>query len=591
MSNSRSLLVGYQHLPHPIPIKTAADDSNALIVGRGRIEFKTKNGLTAVIEDVYYCPKATATIISPGALIAGGEKVSMSDNNDYTICLKNGIVIYAVHKNRRCFINSRRRLTISSCSLNTTNHAIKESLSHAATWHARMGHVSMKRIKQLFQKSAEYGLPDIKLSDVTCEDCLKCKSTRTRGLGSTGRDPTVMEVLVTDVAGQFTPCLTGEKLMVTFRDVASTYSEVHIIKTKSGVPQKLTQVVKKWERETDQQVKIIQSDRGGEYIGSTLDIWFKDKGITPEFSNPYEPEHNRVAERLNRTLGKMARTLLSAFKLQKNFWKFAYLTAAYLNNRLPNSTTRDLTPNEIFHKRKPNLEILRTFGSVTFVHIHTGQRPSWKLEDRGRRCVMIGYIRGGKGWLFYDEETKTVFASAIAQFPYETSNTPANVHNEATTFKSINKILNVPTANKGSLNHIINSLKLGDFSNKIKLDKQDVSASVALDGNDYLKILQAPKSYAKAMRSEHGSMWKDACDTEMEMMATMSVWECVKKPDGLAPIGLKWVFTYKKFDDDSNHTKFKAQIVAKGYSQKEALTALRHSPSLQHFLDYKSCLR
>lgn len=158
----------------------------------------------------------------------------------------------------------------------------------------------------LFKNSEEYGLPKLNHSEITCEECHALKSMRRRTLDSTNRDPGVLDVIVTDVAGPFTPFLTGEKLMVTFRDVVSTYSEIQIIRHKSEVPQRLIHVVKKWERETGRKVKIIRLDRGGEYIGGSLDKWMMDEGIQHEFSNPYEPEQNGNAERLNRTLGEMA---------------------------------------------------------------------------------------------------------------------------------------------------------------------------------------------------------------------------------------------------------------------------------------------
>lgn len=52
--------------------------------------------------------------------------------------------------------------------------------------------------------------------------------------------------------------------MVTFRDVATGYTEIEIVKQTSEVGQKLVQVVKKWERQTGKKIKTVQSDRGGE---------------------------------------------------------------------------------------------------------------------------------------------------------------------------------------------------------------------------------------------------------------------------------------------------------------------------------------
>lgn len=576
VSNNKSLLSNYQPLPSPIPMRTAANDSHTVIVGKGDIEVAASDGEPTKIKDVYYCPKATTTIISPGALIANGAKISMTDGNDYRITLPNGKVLHACHKNRRWFIKSKVCIpTPCSPSVTSSRHvcAIKSSVELSKLWHARFGHVSMKRIQKLFKLHSEYGLPELSQSHVTCEDCLRCKGTRRRVLSTTNREPRVMEILVTDVAGSFTPCFSGEQLMVTFRDLASTYSKICIIKHKSEVFQRLVMTIKKWEHTTNLKIKIVRSDRGGEYVGTNLDRWLKEAGIVHKYSNPYEPEQNGTAERLNRTLGEMARTLLASSKLPQRFWSFAYLTAAYIHNRLPNSVTDAKTPYELFYGRKPQLDILRSFGSVAFVHIHQGQRSPGKLEDRARKCVMIGYVDGGKGWMFYDESSKTVFPSAIATFPYEleTSQLKSSPSNEMTSSGSLNSILNAKTHDKGNLAHIINAMKLGDFTDEIRLDKQDVAASHALTGEDYLKILKPPRSYAEAMRSEYSKQWQEACDAEMKMMNTMSVWKVVDKPDGLTPIDLKWVFAYKKMDDEGNPVRFKARLVAKGFRQREGI--------------------
>lgn len=576
VSNDLRLLTNYKPLPKPIPIQTAANDSSAVIVGRGTIPIRTEDGGEDRIDDVYYCPKATATIISPGALLAKGAKVKMDEKHNYSITLVSGKKIRAYHKNRRWFINPWSK-AISTCNTSSLSScAIHSTGEVSRLWHNRFGHVSMKRIRELFKQGSEYGLPRVvPQRDVTCEDCLKCKSTRSRTLGSTNRRHELMDVMVSDVAGPFSQCLTGEKLIVTFRDVATGYTEIEIIKNKSEVPQKLMQTIKKWERQTNKSIKIIRSDRGGEYIGAALEKWLKEEGIKHEFSNPYEPEQNGNAERLNRTLGEMARTMLSHSRLPNQFWNFAYLTSAYLYNRLPNTLTGNKTPYELFHGRKPNLDIIRTFGSLAFVHVNNNQRAPGKLEDRGRRCTMVGYVEGGKGWVFYDAASKSLIKSAIAKFPYEdikdeTEEIKTN-NSSKTSSESLNKLMNPDLPNKGRLNHILNALKLGDFTDEINIDKQDVAAKHALDGRDYLKILKPPQSYAAAMRASDSEKWKEACDAEMRMMDTMGVWKVVDKPSSLVPIDLKWVFAYKKVDDDGNPIKYKARLVAKGYNQREGI--------------------
>lgn len=155
---------------------------------------------------------------------------------------------------------------------------------------------------------------------------------------------------------------------MTFRDVATTYSDIVAIKLKSDVPEVFMQTIQRWERETGYTVKCVHSDGGGEYMKSMFSLWLKSKGIAHEHSNPYKPEQNGVAERLNRTIGDMARTMLSVSHLPQSFWSFAYLTACYLHNCLPNTLTKDKTPYELFFGRKPQLDIIRTFGATDFVH-------------------------------------------------------------------------------------------------------------------------------------------------------------------------------------------------------------------------------
>lgn len=575
MSNNKSILLNYTPLPNPIPIHTATNHTNDFIIGKGDVTVATDEGDIEKVGNVFYCPTATSTILSPGALIADGAHITMTANHDMKIKLKSGKTVTARHRNRRWFINPKPRSCCNSSSTNPSMCAIHADKSVSKLWHARFGHVAMRHIKKLSEKADEYGLPDHSpLSSVLCDECMTCKSTRRRVLGSTNREIGLMDIVVSNVAGPFIPCLSGEKLMVTFRDAASTYSKAVIIHNKSEVPKHFINTIKQCEQETGLKIKKIRTDRGGEYVSNALDTWLKSEGIQHKFSNPYEPEQNGIAERLNRTIGEIACTLLLSAKLPNQFWHLAYLTAVYLHNRIPNSVTNNKTPFELFFGGKPQLDIIRMFGSKAFVHLHSNKRSPGKLENRARECLMVGYIDGGKGWLFYDPAVKTLIPSAIAQFPYKgypkrNQRTPSQEN--FTSSDSLNKILNKELPNKASIAHIVNALTVGDFNLEVKLDQQDAAANVALDAQAYLKILNPPQSYAEAMRSPHADEWKKACDAEMAMMNTMKVWKIVDKPRGLMPIGLKWVFTYKKFDDDGNPIEFKARLVAKGYKQQAGI--------------------
>ncbi|KAL4196735.1 hypothetical protein AMTRI_Chr04g247710 [Amborella trichopoda] len=73
---------------------------------------------------------------------------------------------------------------------------------------------------------------------------------------------------------------------------------------------------------------------------------------------PYTPQQNGVAERQNRTLMDMVRSVMGLAKLSLDFWGEVVLTANYIFNRTPTKVV-PLTPHEIFTDRAPSLNHLR----------------------------------------------------------------------------------------------------------------------------------------------------------------------------------------------------------------------------------------
>ena len=55
---------------------------------------------------------------------------------------------------------------------------------------------------------------------------------------------------------------------------------------------------------------------------------------------------------------------------------------------------------------------------------------------------------------------------------------------------------------------------------------------------------------------------------EMKSMQDNDVWDIVKLPESVKPIGCKWIFKTKR-DSKGNVERYKARLVAKGFTQKE----------------------
>lgn len=70
-------------------------------------------------------------------------------------------------------------------------------------------------------------------------------------------------------------------------------------------------------------------------------------GIKHERTNAYSPQMNGTAERLNRTLLNATRATLESSGLPQSFWTEVTNTVAYLRNRLPNPTIKNVVPQTL----------------------------------------------------------------------------------------------------------------------------------------------------------------------------------------------------------------------------------------------------
>ena len=69
-----------------------------------------------------------------------------------------------------------------------------------------------------------------------------------------------------------------------------------------------------------------------------------------------------------------------------------------------------------------------------------------------------------------------------------------------------------------------------------------------------------------AIQRSDSEKWLEAMKSEMESMKVNDVWTLVDPPEGVKPIGCKWVFKRKRGADGKVET-YKARLVAKGYHQ------------------------
>ena len=66
-------------------------------------------------------------------------------------------------------------------------------------------------------------------------------------------------------------------------------------------------------------IKTLRSDRGGEYLDNDFEEFLVEHGIVSQLTAPGTPQQNGVAERRNRTLLDMMRSMFSYSSLPSSF--------------------------------------------------------------------------------------------------------------------------------------------------------------------------------------------------------------------------------------------------------------------------------
>ena len=216
------------------------------------------------------------------------------------------------------------------------------------TWHLRYGHLNFRGLELLFKKNMVKGLPYINHPDQLCEGCLLGKQFRKSfPKESNSRAQKPLELIHTDVCGPFKPNSLGKSnYFLLFIDDLSRKTWVYFLKQKSEVFEAFKKFKAAVEKESGYQIKAMRSDRGGEFTSKEFLEFCEANGIRRPLTVPRSPQQNGVAERKNRTILDMARSMLKSKRLPKEFWAKAVACAVYLSNRSPTKSVWGMTPQE-----------------------------------------------------------------------------------------------------------------------------------------------------------------------------------------------------------------------------------------------------
>lgn len=219
----------------------------------------------------------------------------------------------------------------------------------AEIWHKRYGHLNYRDLKLLHDRDAVTGLDlSEKFKSMKCKQCDKAKIHCLPFPQSDSRAENILELIHSDICGPLqVPSLDGARYFATFIDDKTRHIDVIFMKSKSEILFAFKKYQLRVEKETGKKIIKLRTDNTKEYTSHNFSQHLEKEGISRQLSVEYTPQQNGVAERTNRTLVEMARTMILEANLPKSLWAEAVNTAAFLRNRCPTKILSSMTPEEL----------------------------------------------------------------------------------------------------------------------------------------------------------------------------------------------------------------------------------------------------
>lgn len=572
-------------------------------IGNVEQEIKVKNEVRNLkINKVQYIPDLCVNLLSVSQIVKNGNTV-MFDKHGFEIRDKNKIIVatgslvndmFKLHIQENCSIikdNDEKCMNAFACAENETK-----------LWHRRLAHTSFTNMR--FLKGT---IENVNYNEQQCDICIKGKQSRLPFKLEGHRAKQLLEIIHSDVCGPMSvSSLSGYRYFVTFIDDYSRKVFVYVIKNKNEIFKRFVEFKSLVENQTGRTIKVLRTDNGTEYVNSAFQMFTSKHGIIHQKSAPYTPQQNGMSERMNRTLVEKVRCMLIDAEMSKSFWAEAVMAAAKIVNCVPCKGTKDISPEEVWSGRKPDMNIFKVFGCKAFVHIPNAKRK--KLDEKSIECVFVGYASESKAYRLYDKSTKKLIISRNVSFMETSSPKKSNTENviiveppeeeshddskmigleddsladepDVTIISNKNEETADPTeSNENSFESTIDSsdwfLEQSRIPDNLEQPRREPSSRIAAKEKPNYACVSTnfidPSNVKEAMSGNSSHLWKEAMEQEMTSLYENGTWELAPLPEGKRPVKCKWIFK-TKYNSNGDLVRHKARLVAKGFSQIEGI--------------------
>lgn len=369
----------------------------------------------------------------------------------------------------------------------------------------------------------------------------------------------------------------GNSYFVSFVDDYSRKMWIYLIKRKDEVLDVFKKFKVMVEKQCGRQIKVLRTDGGGEYNSRDFQQFCDQRGLLHEVTAPYTPQHNGVAERRNRTVMNMVRSMLRGKSLPNSFWGEAVNTAVYVLNRSPTKKLKLVTLEEVWSGRKPIVSHLRVFGSLCYRHIPEEKRK--KLDDRSEQVILLGYHPTGAYKLYNPIAKKVVYSRDVivdeskewswknAAVSEQRVSTSIDIEDDQEEHAPEGSSLQ---PNQQPSHQTQRPRRERMLPNRFADYDIFPDNAVTSEGDLVHMALLAdiePIHFEEAIKNPK---WVIAMKEELRLIKKNETWELMSLPPQKKAIPVKWIYKIK-VNPDGSISKFKARLVAKGFCQKAGL--------------------
>lgn len=577
-----------------------ADGNSLPIKGMGNIQSKTLH-----LSNVFHVPQLSTNLISVGQLVDNHCNVILSPSGCTIQDLRSGKVIGRGTRHGRLFTVDH--ILPAPSAFSASHEVVSDKW---LLWHRRLGHPHSNKLLLMLKHGLLTHSSEIPRPFPPCFSCCQGKSKALPFPLSNHESKSSFELVHSDVWG-FAPIVSssGYKYFVTFIDDFSRFTWIYLLRAKSDVLSCFKAFVSMVNTKFGTHIKTLRSDSGGEYMSNKFQLFLQEKGITSQRSCPHTPQQNGLAERKNRHILEVTRTILLDAAVPPTFWDEAVRTAVFLINRQISAKLGNISPYFKLFDEQPNYNKLHPFGCICFVHLPSLERH--KLSAQAVRCVFLGYAVNQKGFRCYDPEKKHIRVSRNVIFfdhhffyshhpllspkvssvliplfdtisevessdkfkkgliyerrrPLTEPTLPTNGLLPVSTVAGPAESLSLPAVPDSVSGPTPLPVRRSSRISRPPARYRSPSPSAQTSFLSTLSTIPIPKSYSQAVKQE---CWRTAMTAELDALAKTNTWDLVSCPPCIKPIGCKWVYTVK-LKSDGSLERYKARLVALGNRQE-----------------------